>query len=69
MNDELSSNLCDLRVAFTSWINAEETRITKEVDFLKKVYSSLTDSAALELATTNASNVILTSSLDEYFPS
>lgn len=68
MDATFSQAITDLKTDFVTFCDAEESRITKEVTFLKKIYDSLSDGAALELVSTNASSVFLTGSLDAYLP-
>lgn len=67
MSSTLSPLLDQLEGALREALDEDEGRGTAEGSYLKKVYDATSGGAALELASTQASDVFLVASLSGYF--
>jgi len=58
----------NLELALKEFLDEEETRLEKEVDYLRDVYSGTTGSVASESSSTTLSDFYLIGNLAKYFP-
>lgn len=59
----------DLEAAMKDYLDAEEKRLTDEATFLQKIYDAVTTGAAVESASTKATDAILAETLSIYLTS
>lgn len=67
MNDVFADIVTDLESTLREMLDAEEEQALFEVEYLKNIYEGISDGAALELPSTQSSDLLLVGSLNAYF--